>query len=282
MNKSNSITNIGDVYGKMLTEAKDKMVIGDAPLKEGGPQEKGGFKPASIDKRKKGDKSKENAYKVGELSNDDNLEEDEETPAKKKDVVVEKVATRSLNKFMAKSIFDKLYESAMGPDFNADPGAGAPDAGMDDLDADGLDLDAEGEGEGEDEVTISLDRATAEKLRDVLNAILDTGEEGLEDEGLGEGEGDAGLDESEPEWYDEDEETKGAPKPASKSVDSGKNNKVGNLKPSGGGASNAKPTDKVGNDGDYGHALHGAKKPNMGDKSNKVGNYTPGKRLFDK
>lgn len=281
MNKSNSITNIGDVYGKMLTEAKDKMTIGDAPLKEGGPQEKGGFKPAAIDKRKKSDKSKDNAYKVDELSNDDTVEEDEETPTKKKNVVVEKIANRSLNKFMAKSNFDKLYENVMGPDFGADSGAdaGAPDAGMDDLDTDGLDLDTE----GEDEVTVTLDRATAEKLRDVLNSILDVeGEgDGLEDEFGGEGEGEEGEG-AEPEWYDEDEETKGAPKPASKSVDNGKNNKVGNLKPAGGGASNAKPTDKVGNDGDYGHALHGAKKPNMGDKNNKVGNYSPGKRLFDK
>lgn len=204
-------------------------------------------------------------------------EEDEETIKESR-----KIAKASINNFMRKkSIFDKLYENVMGQ-----PGAEGPmGSEMDDtqeLDALGIEGEGEGMEETGEEVTFTLDRETAQKLIDVLQAAIGGEEEGFgDDEGDTEFEGD--TEEGEPEeaeegFWDEDEEDLGADN-LSKEVNYGKNNKVSNLKTQGGAATSAY-TDKVGSDGDHGHALVNAKQPNMG-KSNKVGSLKTGKSMFE-
>lgn len=297
--------------------------IGESPLIKGGPQSTSGYMPSVIDKKTLSKKSTENAYNIDNLSEDEESpkgtftkvfksakkqgkskeaaskiagsvksklkEEDEETVIKTK-----KIAQESLNNFMKKkSIFDKLYENVMsggGP--LGGSSAPAMGGGMEDEMGEGDELDAlgiEGEdefgGEGED-VTFTLDRETAQKLIDVLQAAIG-GEEGdMEDmEDMGEDFGaedegeDDGMDEDEQGFWDEDEEDLGHSGVNAKEPNMGKNNKVGNLKVQSGGAS-SKYTDKVGNDGDYGHAGVNAKEPNMG-KNNKVGSLKTGKSLFE-
>lgn len=316
MSKHNDVYKIGDVYGNMLNNVKRKLVsegkvgpkvkpgqIGDVPLTKGGPVDTSGYMEDPIDK--KGKKPSENLYNIDDLSQDEEVvnteftkafkpkgkkvvKEDRETPTK-----VQKIAQKSLNNFMKKkSIFDKLYENVMaggGP-----LGGGSQpnlDNGMDETDElDALGIEGEGEddfgGEGE-EVTFTLDRDTAQKLIDVLQAAIGGEEEfGGEDtdmedmgEDLDEEGGDLGGEEDEQSFWDEDEEEMGHAGVNAKEPNMGKNNKVGNLKVQSGQAQ-YKYTDKVGNDGDYGHAGVNAKQPNMG-KNNKVGTLKTGKSLFE-
>jgi hypothetical protein len=303
MSKHNDFNSIGQVYGKMLSNVKHKLVkegkagpgvkpgsIGEAPLQSGGPTERGGFKPASVDKTKLSQKELEdNLYNVDRLSDGEApTKKNTKNKGKKRKTVKEMVKNDQsrLNNFMRrKSIFDKLYENVMsGPDTNS-MGMGAPDTGMsetEELDALGVDTDLdEGEGDGE-EITLTLDRETATKLHDMLMSALGEGE--TEDEDLGdelESDDDMGLEDEDENEYgmsDEDEEELGHTNVNAKEPNMGKNNKVGNLKPSGGQASSAY-TNKVGDDGDHGHALVNAKEPNMG-KNNKVGTLKTGKPMF--
>ena len=98
----------------------------------------------------------------------------------------------------------------------------------------------------------------------------DMGEDDMGEDDMGE---EGGMDMGE-----EDEEELGHSGVNAKYND-GKSNKVGNLKVSSGGAS-SKYTDKVGDDGDHGHAIVNAKKYNDG-KSNKVGSLKTGKSAFE-
>jgi hypothetical protein len=293
--------------GKIGTTVKPGE-IGESPLIKGGPLETAGYVPSKIDRRKMTEKDlKDNLYNIKNLSQPDNLEEDEESektdkpkkgmftkgkkPVKKdKDKESEetikesrKIAKASINNFMRKkSIFDKLYENVMGqPEGGMPMGSEMDDAN--ELDALGIEGEGEGMEETGEEVTFTLDRDTAQKLIDVLQAAIGGEEEG----GFGDEEGDTELEddmeEGEPEeaeegFWDEDEEDLGADN-LSKEINYGKNNKVGNLKTQSGSATSAY-TDKVGSDGDHGHALVNAKQPNMG-KSNKVGSLKTGKSMFE-
>lgn len=181
-----------------------------------------------------------------------------------------KMGKQILNTVMTRKTlsFDKLFRSVVNENY-----MGMEDA-EDDVDAFGLEDemtdDEMGSDMGGDEVTFTLDKATAQKLHDVLMAAL-----GGEEEGGDEGEdldfdmGDEGEDDMGGD-FEEDEET-----PAIGKL-TGKPNTVGKVKPKGGKAS-SDVTDKVGDDGDYGHALYNAKQPNIGAGSNnKVGNYKAG------
>ena len=315
MSKQNDFSSIGQVYGSMLDNMKHKLVsegktgtvkpgeIGEAPLIKGGPLETAGYVPSKIDRRKMSDKElKDNLYNIKNLSQPDNLEEDEEDAKPKKGVVKKtkkkaeaeetikesrKIAKASINNFMRKkSIFDKLYENVMNPSGASNPMGSDMGSEMDDaneLDALGIEGEGEGMEETGEDVTFTLDRETAQKLIDVLQAAIGGEEEG----GFGDEEGDTELEddmeegdteEAEEGFWDEDEEDLGADN-LSKEINYGKNNKVGNLKTQSGGASSAY-TDKVGSDGDHGHALVNAKQPNMG-KSNKVGSLKTGKSMFE-
>jgi hypothetical protein len=343
MSKQNDFASIGQVYGGMLNNMKHKLVsegktgpmvkpgeIGEAPLIKGGPLETAGYMPSKIDRKKMSEKElKDNLYNIKNLSQPDNLEEDEEgeessKPKKGMFTKVEKeaekagyskkaaskiagaakakkagtykgeedeetiqesrkIAKASINNFMRKkSIFDKLYENVMGQ-----PGTGNPMGSemeeVGELDALGIEGEGEGMEETGEEVTFTLDRETAQKLMDVLQAAIG----GEEEMGLGDEEGDTEVEgdaeegdteEAEEGFWDEDEEDLGADN-LSKEINYGKNNKVGNLKTQSGGATSAY-TDKVGQDGDHGHALVNAKQPNMG-KSNKVGSLKTGKSAFE-
>ena len=96
----------------------------------------------------------------------------------------EKVAKESINTSnMSKFLFDKLFEDVMsGSEFGA--GDDTADLGIDAGGGEG------GEDLGSDEVTITLDRATAEKLIDLIQGAMGgLGEEEGEEEGELDGEG---------------------------------------------------------------------------------------------
>jgi len=107
------------------------------------------------------------------FSNDEFTQENPEfTQANKKVKKVKKIQKESINNFMTKSIFDKLYEAVINE--NDLPG----DDNIEAHDAEALDLPVDGD--GGDEVTITLDRETAKKLHEVLAAVI--GEETPEGE----------------------------------------------------------------------------------------------------
>lgn len=90
----------------------------------------------------------------------------------------EKKSLDALNKLSMsdKSLFDKLFEDVMG-ETDLDLGKGPSDEEALGIEG-GEDLGGEG-----DEVTITLDRATAEKLHSALGALLGGGEEASEEFG---------------------------------------------------------------------------------------------------
>ena len=298
--------------------------IGDSKLApDRGPRSTAGYMPAKVDKKTISSKDLEdNLYNINDLSYDE--DEESKKPkkgmftkvkkaaekdgyskkaaekiagaakAKKRGVYKEndeeiteesrKIAKERLNNFMKrKSIFDKLYENVMQP--GGAQGAGQ-DGGMDDSqELDALGIEDEHGGEEEGDVTFTLDRATAEKLLDVIGAAM--GQEHYEGPSEDEygGEEDSkmyGGEEDEEGFWDEDEEEFGGAKDLSKEVNYGKNNKVSNLKVQGQAVSSGY-VDKTGVSDEYGHTLVNAKQPNMG-KDNKVKSVLKsagGKRLFE-
>jgi hypothetical protein len=284
MRKQDSLS-IGDLYGDMLNGVKksinESVGSGGKDLKDkkacqldkGGPSEKSGYKKALNDDKE-----------------DEEPEEDEETLENKK------VSKQRLNTFMSrKSVFDKLYEQVISENF------GYEDAENEDIDALGLgdatpdsDLDDDFGGEDDlgdegDTVTLTIDRATAQTLMDLLQTAIGGGEDDMGDEGDFGGEGD-GLDfedegdiegedeegDDEDESYDEDEEV-GATKsfPDKKKAMQAKKNAVkGKVKPKSGKAS-AEVTDEVG-------TKTGMSTSYNDGKNNKVaGKVTKGKDFFN-
>ena len=121
----------------------------------------------------------------------------------------EKNDDSKINKFMSKSVFDKLYDKVLKENFGEDDiEAQEKDAlGLDDATLDD-ELEDEDLGDEGDTVTVTLDKATAEALLDVLKGAVEAGDEDLdlEDEGDDldfEDEGDDDLN------FDEDEEEEG-------------------------------------------------------------------------
>jgi hypothetical protein len=348
MRKSDNVR-LGDIYGDILKNVKvvkeSKVKSGGnnlsdkvpAPLQDGGPQEKGGWRkpledplchtpeedeehsvcecgdPENCTCHEEEETGKKNnseneidmrdntlikrAEKLRNIMKKPNLSdktrksiqrqiyllagtEDEENITESK-----KVAKGRLNSFMAnkKSTFDKLFESVIKENFGMGDDTEDLDAlGLDDAPTDDELGDDSGFDDG-DTVTFTLDRAAAQNLIEVLQGALggddDMDMEGVDDEfgdDLDFEDDDSGMD------FDEDEETVGAKDGKGGGAQhplQGRNNQVGgNLKPRGGSAQHG-VTDKVGNDGDHGHAIRGAKKYNDG-KSNKVSNIKPGQSLF--
>lgn len=297
MNQARTLVEMGEFYEKNIIEEKKsvfppkgtfKLATDKKPVeakadpkaftpKNSGPENADGFKKDLIDP---------------ETAKNDNFY----TP-KKFSQNLEKTEVQTINTFMSKSIFDKLYEDVM---------SGRPED-VEASDAEALGLPGE-EGAGEEgDVTFTLPRDVAQKLVDVLHVAL--GEENSDetsDEGSDEvGELDAGgaeeANEEKKEEKDEENEEeedgvakegtemKELPASAGQSLQK-KDNKVGDvtnsLKSSGPG--DAKVTDKVGNDGEKGHALVGGGikggaptspkgKANVVDsKTSKVGAYLAG------
>lgn len=212
---------------------------------------------------------------------------------------LEKTESETINNFMSKSIFDKLYEEVMG-------------GHEDETDAAALGLPAEVEtpegekGEEKNLKTLLADAiASLQKVHDALPADL-----GSEDKGDEEASDEEGSDEDaetaapsedaehkakkeeEDEEANEATEMKEVPASAGEHLAKvgGAANQVGDetkkLVSKGGGDS--KVTDKVGNDGDKGHALVGAgvkggaptsvkgKANVVASKTSKVGAYLAG------
>ena len=91
MSKKKDLVSLGEVYGDVLNKviAEDKTVpvgkVGSAPLESGGPEEKGGFRPAEVDIDKLSDKDRQdNIYNIGGLTygngNDPGLDNNEPHP----------------------------------------------------------------------------------------------------------------------------------------------------------------------------------------------------------
>lgn len=302
--KVNVFNSLGEIYGDILnrvqtvTEAVKPGEIGEAPLIPGGPTERGGFSPAAIDRRKLSDKEKQdNLYNINKLSEEDEEEhrckhaeegcdcdECEDCRDNQKNAPESiKKESKSLNNFMSKkSVFDRLYENVMGGTGGFKPSEDAEDAN--DLEALNLGDDTNGDTGGEDlgeedTVTLTMDRETAAKLHDMLSSVLGDEEDGMEGEdefGGEEGEGEGGAP-----FGEEDEEELGHGGPGGTATyNDGKNNKVGNLKVSSGGAA-SKVTDKVGADGELGHAGPGGTAKYVDGKNNKVGSLKVGKSAFE-
>ena len=123
--------NLGNVYSDMFATLEDNLVsegavesVGEAPLTDGGPQEKGGFVEPEVDITKDKDKyniknlsydnSEDISSDAGDNTDGDAVvghenEEDEEILHE-----TEKIAKERLNNFMKrKSVFDKLYDKVM-------------------------------------------------------------------------------------------------------------------------------------------------------------------------
>jgi hypothetical protein len=300
------------------------------PLQKGGPSEKGGYHKALNDDYNDCQEDEERKYdnldKLKEKLKNPNLSDKQKQTIKKaiKDIESgiqseeaeerihkesKKIARDRLNTFMTKkSTFDKLFESVMGGAFDQQEDAQEVDAlGLGDAPMDDEFGDDEMGGD-EDQVTFTLDRATAQKLHDVLMGVLDGGmeDEGddldfdTEDDFGGDDEMEDEMDEDNEEEddfsYDEDEErgtfptdkvgndgTVGAKDGKGGGQQhklQGRSNKVnGRPQPKGQKTKVVGTTDKVGNDGDYGHALHGAKQPDMG-KQNKVSDIRQAEDFF--
>jgi hypothetical protein len=256
--------------------------------------------PNLPEKKKKG---LQNALK--KLQADMQREEAEENIVKES----KKIARERLNTFMMKkSTFDKLFESVMGGNFDQQEDAQEVDAlGLGDAPTDDEFGDDEFGDEGDDQVTLTIDRAVAQQLMDLLQAAVGGGEEDFGDEGDdldfegeddfgGDGEDDLDMDEEEgDEYYEEDEEStfptdkvgndgtvgaKDGKGGGQQHKLQGKSNKVGGRpQPKNQKTKVVGTTDKVGNDGDYGHAIHSGKQPDMG-KQNKVSDLRPAEDYF--
>jgi hypothetical protein len=182
----------------------------------------------------------------------------------------EKTETETINNFMNKSIFDKLYEDVMS---DREDGVESSD-----LDALGLPGEEPAAEEGGDTVTVTLDKELAQKLHDVLMGVLE-GE--VEDEL--EGESDSEDAESCADDNDEDENTLGEathleelPKSKGESLQS-KNNKVGDVTASltSKGDGEGAVTDECGTKDTGKHALvQDLDTGNLKGKNNKVASKT--------
>ncbi len=181
-------------------------------------------------------------------------EEDEEIVKENK-----KYISPVVNRHMSDSLFDKLLDKVLNENFGQDQEKDDLGAlGLDDATPDselGDDFGGEDDfGSEEDTVTVTLDRALAQQLVDVLKGVLGEGEEedlGGEDDLDLEGGDDFGS-EGDDLSFEEDEEEGTSKKESSGKLHGnsklqGKNNKVGGpgVQPTGGKAS-SDVTDKTG------------------------------------
>jgi hypothetical protein len=233
------MSSIGDIYGVIYESgpgAKD--LKGYKPeIQKGGTEGVDGYNTidnssdcgCSEDEERRLDKScwkrhhKEGTKMKGGVSVNNCVEneEEEDSTFKKKNsqkiVESEKNTSQTLNNFMSrKSVFDKLYNQVIKENWGMSEDAEDVDAlGLGDATPDS-DLEDDFGGEEKEEgkegkVTFTLDRATAEKLLDVIGAAM--GMEHDESEGEDEmGGEDEGLDFGSEDEYDteEDEEVEGS------------------------------------------------------------------------
>lgn len=258
MNLTRTIKDLENVYSEKVNfppkgtfelakDAKEKKKA--FVSKPSGPAEASGVKEISDPKDLKGKET----FQGTENLSDQNFNENNE-----------KIEQKNINNFMSKSIFDKLFEDVMGVDGADTEAKDALDLGV----AAGADHEANKAEDGD--VTFTLPRNLAQQLCDVLHEVLDAGAEPAESESEGESE-----DAEDAEGHGEDAEETVAgeavdaevvghaivdAEKVSKGLIAKKDNVVGDTTKSlvSKGAGDSKVTDKVGNDGEKGHALVGA------------------------
>ena len=298
MNNTRTLVEMGDFYEKSIIEEKKSVFPPKGTFKlatDKKPVEATADKKAFIAKNS-GPENADNFKK--DLVKPDDAKDNNFYEPKKFSQNLEKTEVRTINTSMNKSIFDKLYEDVMG---------GQPDAEANDAAALGLPTGDEsndaGETTGGEEVTFTLPRDMAQKLCDVLHEILGAesdvkAEHEHEDEVSDETASDEANEEKDDEKDEEEDnqevakeatDMKELPASAGESLQK-KDNKVGDVTKSltSSGAGDGKVTDKVGNDGEKGHALVGAgvkggaptspkgKANVVASKTSKVGAYLAG------
>jgi len=176
------------------------------------------------------------------------LQDSEERSESEERIQESKKNTRqTLNRFMSKSVFDKLYSKVLRENFGEeDKGEDLGALGLDDSTPDsemGYDFGGEDDmGDEDGEVTFTLDRETAQKLIDVLQTAIG-GE--AEDEGDDLDFEDEGEDEHHFGEEDEEQGTEVAPTGKGKQLQ-GKSNKVQGFPSAKSGKAKADVTDETG------------------------------------
>ena len=193
MNKARTLVEMGEFYAStVLTEAKKNFPPDDTFATPGKKTTdvvipKNLKKPKSFDNR--GPLSNENGKSlVKPLEKADAKGKKTFSGVEKFSESPEKKEVETINNFMNKSIFDRLYEDVMSDNINSPEDIDAHDAQA-------LDLPGTEEHDG-DEVTITLSKELAGKLHDALMAVLGSDEEQhAEEEGGGEEEGEEDAEE---------------------------------------------------------------------------------------
>lgn len=253
------LTSIGEVYGKMLNNFKynhikesNSNAFGDEPKLVGKGPDTDGYNKALNDEKPENEedvqptKRQNTTQKLNSKLKNPKLTQDTKKKLQKQvdlrtaeeaeeEIVSEskKNSKRTLNNFMSKSVFDKLYNKVLKENFGQE----------DDADALGLsdstpDSEFGDEGFGDeggddlgDEVTFSLPRELAQQLVDVLQGVLGGEEDFGDDDGVDDlnfdDEGvDDGFGEEDENTYEEDEEEGTKVAPDKKKVFQAKGNKV--------------------------------------------------------
>jgi len=244
MNKARNLVEIGEFYAStVLTEGKKNFPPKDTFATSGKKTSDAvlpkGLKTKAYDKRGPLSNKNEEAL-VKPLEAKDAKGKNTFTGVENLSLAPEKMEVETINNFMNKSIFDRLYEDVMSDNINSP-------ADAEQHDAEALDLPGTEEHEGE--VTITLDRELATKLHDVLMAVL-----GSEEEHIGDEEGELEGEEAEEcdDTLPEATELKELPTSAGTSLQS-KNNKVGDV--------TAKSVDGKHGDGTVDNKVDGSGKP---------------------
>jgi len=187
MNKARNLVEMGEFYAStVLTEGKKNFPPKDTFATSGKKTSDAvlpkGLKTKAYDKRGPLSNKNEEAL-VKPLEAKDAKGKNTFTGVEKLSLAPEKMEVETINNFMNKSIFDRLYEDVMNDNITSP-------ADSEQHDAEALDLPGTEEHEGE--VTITLDRELAGKLHDALMAVL-----GSEEEQHGELEGEEDSEYSE-------------------------------------------------------------------------------------
>jgi hypothetical protein len=238
MTKLKSITDIGNIYESNVF-TKNGLVIEEAK-NNNKKFPKDSFPKPNETLKKSNDFDSTGPNKA--LNVKTNSKTKSKKNVKKNSKSPRKIANEDINSFM-KSKFDKLFENVMEDDKDLDlsTGPGAGPEGGDDFGGGEDELSDLGGEEGGEEVTITLDKETAQKLVDLLQAQLDVSSEEesdledleIEDEDLGGEEEDLGGEEE--NSFREGSEAEKLPDSAGHKLT--KAGTVGNIKATGGKAS---------------------------------------------
>jgi hypothetical protein len=185
MNKARNLVEMGEFYAaSVLTEAKKNFPPKDT-FAVAGKKVTDNVIPSNLKKPKAFDQRGPKANKneealVKPLEAKDAKGKETFTGVEKLSLAPEKMEVETINNFMNKSIFDRLFEDVMSDNVTSPESAEQHDALA-------LDLPGTEAGGEEGEVTLTLSKELAEKLHDALMAVLGSDEEQHSEEEL-EGE----------------------------------------------------------------------------------------------